>query len=254
MVAKVFSIASTKGGVGKTFLTVNLGAALRYYLGKEVLVIDANISAPNLALNLGIVNPSISLQDVINNEEKGIKLIDAIEKTKYLDLIASRIGQEVNNKKFNLKDKLEELREIYDYILIDTSPNMNWETKMAFDASDSIILVSNPDTFSISNLISLIKNIEKENYTIEGIVLNRVLGKDFEIKSNEVEELTKIKVLQEIPFSVKVFESLAFTEPVVYYKPHSKVSRAVRSLAEKVSGEKYKGTLFEKVLEILFGW
>jgi len=254
MVAKVISIASTKGGVGKTFLTVNLGAALKYYLNKEVLVIDANVSAPNLALNLGIVNPSISLQDVMNNNNKEIKLIDAVEKTKYLDLIASRIGQEVNNKNYNLKDELHELKEIYDFILIDTSPNMNWETKMALDASDTTILVSNPDTFSISNLISLIKNLEKDHYNIEGIVLNRVLGKDFEIKSYEVEELTKVKVLQEIPFSVKVFESLAFTEPVVYYKPYSKVSRAIRSLAEKVSGEKYKASFTEKILEFLFGW
>jgi len=254
MVAKVISIASTKGGVGKTFLTVNLGAALKYFFNKEVLVIDANISAPNLALNLGIVNPSISLQDVINNKGKEIKLVDAIEKTHYLDLIASRIGQEVNNKNYNLKEELNELKRIYDYILLDTSPNMNWETKMALDAADTVILVSNPDTFSISNLISLIKNLEKENYGIEGIVLNRVLGRDFEIKSDEVEELTKIKVLKEIPFSVKVFESLAFTEPIVYYKPHSKVSRAIRGLAEKISGEKYKSSLTEKILEFLFGW
>ncbi|HIQ51485.1 MAG TPA: MinD/ParA family protein [Nautiliaceae bacterium] len=254
MVAKVISVTSTKGGVGKTFLTVNLGAALKYYFNKEVLIIDANISAPNLALNLGIVNPSISFQDVINNKNKEIRLGDSIEKTKYIDLIASRIGQEVSNKNYNLKEELTELKKIYDFILLDTSPNMNWETKMALDASDTVILVSNPDTFSISNLISLIKNLEKENYNIEGIVLNRVLGKDFEIKSHEVEELTKINVLQEIPFSVKVFESLAFTEPIVYYKPYSKVSRSIRSLAEKISGERYKSSLTEKILEFLFGW
>jgi MinD-like ATPase involved in chromosome partitioning or flagellar assembly len=254
MTAKVFAIASTKGGVGKTFISANLAAALKKFLNKEVLVIDGNISAPNLALNVGIINPSISFQDVINDKNKKLSLADAVEKTKYFDLIAARIGQEVENKNFDLKNALNELKEVYDYIIIDTSPNMNWETKMAFDASDSIILVSNPDTFSISNLVSLIKNLEREKYPIEGIVLNRVLGKDFEIKKHEVEELTKLKVLQEVPFSVKVFEALAFTEPIIYYKPYSKVSRALRSLAEKLTGEKYRLSLSERILEALFGW
>ena len=254
MTAKVIAIASTKGGVGKTFTSANLAAALKRFFNKEVLVIDANLSAPNLALNVGIVNPTISFQDVINDKEKKLTLADAIEKTKYFDLIAARIGQEVENKNFDLKNALEELKEVYDFIIIDTSPNMNWETKMAFDASDSIILVSNPDSFSISNLVSLIKNLEKEKRPIEGIILNRVLGKDFEIKKHEVEELTKIKVLEEIPFSIKVFEALAFTEPVVYYKPYSKVSRALRALGERLTGEKYKANFSERVLELIFGW
>jgi MinD-like ATPase involved in chromosome partitioning or flagellar assembly len=250
---KVLAIASTKGGVGKTFVSVNLAAALKRFLGKEVLVIDGNISAPNLALNIGIVNPSISIQDVINNEN--LSLEHAIEKTRFFDLIAGRVGQEVNTKEFDLKKALEPLKDIYDYIIIDTSPNMNWETKMALDAADEIILVSNPDYFSISNLMALIGKIKKEekDNKLKGIILNRVLGQAFEIKKEEIEDISKLPVLAQIPFSISVLEALAFTEPVVYYKPYSKPSRALKKLGEKITGEKIERNFLEKLLEVIFG-
>ncbi len=251
--AKILAIASTKGGVGKTFVSVNLAAALKKFLGKEVLVVDGNISAPNLALNIGIVNPSISIQDVITNKE--LSMEHAIEKTRFFDLIAGRVGQEVDTKEFDLRKALEPLKDIYDFIIIDTSPNMNWETKMALDAADEVILVSNPDYFSISNLMTLIGKIKREEKAekIKGIVLNRVLGQPFEIKKEEVEDISKLPVLAQVPFSISVLEALAFTEPVVYYKPYSKPSRAIKRLAETISGEKAERNFLERLLELIFG-
>ncbi len=252
--SKILAIASTKGGVGKTFVAVNLAATLKKFFGKEVLVIDGNISAPNLALNIGIVNPSISIQDVINN--KDLNLEHAIEKTRFFDLIGGRVGQEVENKEFDLKEALGNLKNIYDYIIIDTSPNMNWETKMALDSADEIILVSNPDYFSVSNLMSLLGRIKKEEKEekLKGIVLNRILGQPFEIKKDEVEEISRLPVIGQIPFSIAVLEALAFTEPVVFYKPYSKASRAMKRLGENITGEKIKRNFFEKILEIIINF
>lgn len=62
---KVIGVISIKGGVGKTTVVSNLGATLAYEFGKKVLVIDANFSAANLGLHLGIVDPEITIHDVL---------------------------------------------------------------------------------------------------------------------------------------------------------------------------------------------
>ena len=110
---KVFGIVSLKGGVGKTTVVANLGAALALEYGKKVLIVDANFSTPHLGLHVGLVNPEHSLHKIMEDDYSiyegiyhhalGFHIIPGMLAPEGLDY-------------HKLKEKIEPLREIYDYI------------------------------------------------------------------------------------------------------------------------------------------
>ena len=130
---KIIGIIAIKGGVGKTTSVANLGAILAKEFKKNVLLVDANFSAPNLGLHFGITNPKKTLHDVLL---KRANLADAI--VKHSDnlhiLPSSFLSKKVNP--FRLKGYLNLIKENYDIVLIDSSPALNEEMLSTMIASD----------------------------------------------------------------------------------------------------------------------
>ena len=131
--SKVIGIIAIKGGVGKTSCSANLGAALAYEFNKRVLLVDANFSAPNLALHFGLADPEATLHDTLSNKAN---IGDAIyEYDKNLHIIpGSMLNEKINP--FKLREKLHKLKDLYDVIIIDSSPNLNNEILATMLASD----------------------------------------------------------------------------------------------------------------------
>tara|TARA_Y100000034_G_scaffold127798_1_gene181279 strand:- start:1949 stop:2296 length:348 start_codon:yes stop_codon:yes gene_type:complete len=113
---KTVGVIAIKGGVGKTTTTVNIGASLANDFGKKVLIVDGNYSAPNLGLHIGVVKPKKTLHDVLSGK---LPIKNAIhthdEGFDYLpsNLIHKKIDV------YKLKQKLSEVRNDYDVILVD---------------------------------------------------------------------------------------------------------------------------------------
>lgn len=235
--AKVLGIIALKGGVGKTSVTANLGAAISGEFNKKVLIVDANFSTPHLGLHLGIVNPKFSLNSVLNDE---YPIYEAIYQHPLgFHVIPGSISQRPINP-LVLKEKLEPLRDIYDVILIDSSPSLNDEMYATMAASDDLIVVSSPDYPTLSATLQAVKLAKSKKAPIKGIVINKVRRKRFELSARDIAKASEIDVLATLPDDVNVLAALAEMQPVISFKPNRDVSIAFKKLAASLIGERYK--------------
>lgn len=237
MGGKVVGIISLKGGVGKTSSVSNLGACLARDFHKKVLIVDANFSAPNLALHIGLIDPKITIHDVLLNKAK-------VEDSIYKDdsgfhiIPGSFLSRKVNP--FRLKEKLNPLRECYDIILIDSSPNLNDEMIATMIASDELLVMTSPDYPTLSTTLRAIRLATQKNVPIKGLVVNRSRGKNFELNVKDIESAAQVPVLCVLPEDLSIPESIFHTTPASIYKPNSKASIEYKKLAGLLIGEKYE--------------
>lgn len=246
---RIIGIISLKGGVGKTSSVANLGAALATEFNKKVLAIDANFTAPNLALHLGLINPKITIHDVlmdkayINNaiyqHDAGFHLIPG-----------AYLSKKVNP--FKLKHKINYLKDYYDIILIDSSPNLNEEILATMVASDELLVVTSPDYPTLSATLRAIRIAKQKKTPITGLILSRVRNKKFELSIEDIEEAAQVPVLSILPDDISVLESIANTTPVALYKPKSNAAIEYKKLAASIIGQDYRDTRFLSKIKSIF--
>jgi septum site-determining protein MinD len=229
-------IFSLKGGVGKTTAVVSLGSAIASF-GKKVLLIDGNISSPNLGLHLEIVDPEFSLQDVL---EKKADPSQAIFKVGNLDVLPSSIFSSINANPLLLKEKIKALKRNYDYILIDSSPSLDNETLGAMIASDEILIVTTPDHPTLSTTLKAIKLAKQRGTPISGLILNKVHDKNFEISSTHIETTLEVPIMAVIPHDINFLRALSKFKSVVDFRPNSEATEEYKRLAATLIGEKYE--------------
>jgi septum site-determining protein MinD len=235
--SKVFSIIALKGGVGKTTLVANLGAALCDEYKKRVLIIDANFSTPHLGLHVGLINPEKNLHPALMDH---YPINEAIyEHPTGFHIIPGKLAPQLIDFS-SLRNKIESLKESYDYILIDSSPSLNHEMLAAMEASDEIIVVSSPDYPTLSSTLHAIRIARENGIQIKGLVLNKVRKKSFELKTKEISGASETNILVSIPDDVNVQSSLAKMSPVVINAPKSEASHSIKQLAGSLVGQKYK--------------
>jgi septum site-determining protein MinD len=229
-------IFSLKGGVGKTTAVVSLGSAIASF-GKKVLLVDGNISSPNLGLHLEIVDPEFSLQDVL---EKKANPSQAVQKLENFDVLPASIFRDYKANPFLMKEKLKHLKRSYDYILIDSSPSLDDETLGAMIASDEILVITTPDHPTLSTTLKALKLAKQRGTPISGIILNKVHNRNFEISPEHIEATLEIPIMAIIPHDINFLRALSNFTPSTEYKPHSPASEEYKKLAATLIGEKYQ--------------
>ncbi|MBU0460960.1 MAG: AAA family ATPase [Nanoarchaeota archaeon] len=238
---KIIGVISLKGGVGKTTTVTNLGALLANEFSKKVLVVDANFSAPNLGLHVGIVNPNKTIHDVLSDK---IPIYSAIRSHELgFDIIPASLNPKKINP-FKLKSKLESVRNNYDIILIDSSPTLNEEILTTMIASDHLLVVTSPDYPTLSCTTQAVRAAKKKGTPILGLVMNKVRNKRYELNISDVEDATGIPVLSVIPEDGVVLEALAECVPASIYKPNRDFSIEFKKLAGALVGESVEDTRF----------
>lgn len=246
---KIIGIISLKGGVGKTSSVANLGAVLASEFNKKVLVVDANFSAPNLGLHLGLVEPKATIHDVLLNRAS---VSDAIhEHSKGFHLLpGAYVSRKVNP--YRLKQKISHLKSSYDIILLDSSPNLNEEMMATMIASDELLVVSSPDYPTLSTTLRAVRLAKQRKTPITGIILNRVRNRKFELSLEDVQEAAQVPVLSVLPEDIKVPEAISNTIPVALYRPNAGSSIEYKKLAACLIGESYKDARLWPRLKSLF--
>ncbi len=239
-------IISIKGGVGKTSAVGAIGASLANDFGKKVLLVDANFSAPNLGLQLGLYNPEATLHHVIEGK---IELKDAIYETGYgFDVVAGS-SRYRNINPFKLSEKLRDAKKKYDVILIDSSPAMNEEILATIIASDELLMVTTPDHVTLNSTLRAIKLAKEKRTPIAGLILNKVHNKNFEVSMKDIETATGVNVLAVLPHEIEVLESLSKSMPSTLYK-NSASSKEYKKLAACLIGEDLKSGKWERFKSI----
>lgn len=238
---KIISIANQKGGVGKTTTTVNLGTILARK-GKKVLLIDADPQG-NATSGLGVEKEvEFSTYDALINETE---MQDTIQDTmiKNLKICPSNInlaGAEVElvsmmSREQRLKEKLDGIKDKFDFILIDCPPSLGLITLNAFTASDSVLIPVQCEYYALEglgqllNTINLVKKHLNKNLQIEGALLTM-----YDIRTNlsnqvvkEVKRYFDNKVYKSvIPRNVRLSEAPSYGMPITEYDPKSKGAKS----------------------------
>ena len=170
--AEIITVANRKGGVGKTTTTLNLAYSLKE-LGKKVLVIDLDPQA-NLTRCFDVENPEniktighLLMAELEEEENYSVKdyvisydEIDLIPSSIYLSATETQMRSETGSERI-LSEIIEQVREHYDYILIDTSPALNILTINALCASDSVLVTADTQMFAVVGINELLKTVQK---------------------------------------------------------------------------------------------
>ena len=232
---RIISVISGKGGVGKTTLVSNLGASLAKK-GKNVTVIDGNVTGANLGMHLGLPSADcypISLNEVLRNDAfitqamyrhpAGFTVIPA-----YLDEIALNYG--------GLKKCIKPLIGANDFILI-AAAGTDKEVEAAVESSDAVIIVTNPEHPAVANAVAAKKLAERKGKEVLGLVLNKVMREGHELTQESIESMTEMQVLATLHDHRKVREAIAQRTPLVIHAPKNRTAKAIVQLAGHLCGE-----------------
>ncbi|ABR55937.1 cell division ATPase MinD [Methanococcus aeolicus] len=231
----IITVASGKGGVGKTTTTANLGVALSK-IGKNVLIVDGDISMANLALIFGFEKKRPSLHEVLSEE---CEVGEAIYKhNSGVSVLPASLSIE-GYKKSDLDifpDAISEVADDYDYVLIDAPAGLNRDMAIHLAIADKVLIVLTPELFSIADGLKIKQSSEMAGTSIIGAILNRT-GRDYgEMKIDEIEMIVQEKIICAIPEDGNIRNSTLKRRSVIEYDPNTPASKAYMELALKITG------------------
>lgn len=230
-------IGSGKGGTGKSTTAINLGIALNNF-NKNVVIVDANLTTPNIGLYLGVPVVPITLHDVILNKKdindsvylhrSGTKVIPGSISLDNLTKIKPNL----------LKNKLRQIEGDVDFVIIDCSAGLGKESLAAIEASDEVLVVTNPELPAVTDALKTVKIAEEYGKNVLGIILARKKGK-IEMRPEAIERLVDKPIVGVVPEDIKIKEALIKQDAVINVYPKSESAIAYKRLAANLIGETY---------------
>lgn len=250
VVAKTIAIANQKGGVGKTTTSVNLSACLAAEK-KKVLLVDVDPQG-NATSGYGVDKSKIE-RSIYNVLVDGLPIKEAIQKTTFenLHILPATIelaGAEVElvsaiSRETKLKRAIDQIKENYDYVIIDCPPSLGLLTLNSLTAADSVLMPIQCEFYAlegVSQLMNTVKLVQQNlnsDLMLEGVLLTMY---DSRTKlsmqvAEEVKNHFQERVYQTvIPRNVRLSEAPSYGQPIIEYDPKSKGAEVYRALAKEV--------------------
>ncbi len=232
---RLISVASGKGGTGKTTTTANLSIALGK-MGYKVCAVDADLTMANLSLVMGIDDAYTTIHDVLAGRAD---INDAIYATTYENvyLIPAAIDWEhvIRADPRGLPGTIKKLKDAFDFVIIDCPAGLQMDAMNAMLSGEEVLLVTNPEISCITDTMKVGIVLKKAGLAVLGFVLNRYGRSDNDIPPDVAEEVMEVPLLEVIPEDPSVREATLEGIPVVEYKPNSEGAKAFMELAERIT-------------------
>ncbi|WP_181349716.1 septum site-determining protein MinD [Thalassobacillus sp. CUG 92003] len=234
-------ITSGKGGVGKTTTSANLGTALALQ-DKKVCLIDTDIGLRNLDVIMGLENRII--YDIIDVIQERCKTQQALIKDKRFDCLHLLPAAQTSDKSDLTTDGMErivdELKQDFDYIIIDCPAGIEQGFKNAVFGADQAIVVTTPEKSSVRDADRIIGLLEQENIEAPKLVINRIRNHMMQngdmLDVDEIVSILSIDLLGIVIDDEAVIKASNHGEPVAL-KPDTKAALAYRNIARRILGE-----------------
>lgn len=235
---RVISVCSGKGGVGKTTLVANLGLALAKF-GKDVTIVDANFTTPDLSFHFStpmgtptlhhVLAGEVDLKYAIHFHPSGMKMVPA-------SLALADARKVRQHTKFDkVVNELEG-----DFVLMDSQAGLGTDVTSVIQASDEVLVVTNPEWPAITDALKTILVARSYGAKVTGVVLNRVTNERVEPGLKGIEGVLDTKIIGVIPEDRHIRASIASRNPIVLSEPHSESAIAFKKLAADIAGIRYR--------------
>jgi chromosome partitioning protein len=250
ILGKILAVANQKGGVGKTTTSVNLGACLAY-IGEKVLLVDIDPQG-NATSGVGIDKAEVEqcIYDILVDD---LEASAVIQETKVENLYAipatiQLAGAEIElvptiSREVRLKRALDEVKDSFDYIIIDCPPSLGLLTLNSLTAADAVLIPVQCEYYALEGLslllytIRLVQMLLNHDLKIEGVLLT-MLDARTNLGIQVIDEVKKYfqdKVYRTIiPRNVRLSEAPSHGEPIIIYDPKSKGAEVYLDLAKEV--------------------
>jgi len=261
MAAKIVTISSGKGGVGKTTATANISVALAQ-LGQKVICIDSDIGLRNLDVVLGLENRIV--YDLVDVIEGRCRIRQAMIKDKRFEgLFLIPAAQTRDKSAVSPSDMIHlcnEIREETDWILIDSPAGIERGFKNAIAAAEEVLVITNPDVSAVRDADRIIGIIESEEKGPARLIINRLnpemIKRGEMLAAEDILELLAVDLIGIVPEDEKVLTSTNIGKPVVTNEK-SIAGQAFRNIARRLMGDdiplidlEYKDDIFHRISKV----
>ena len=251
--SKVIVITSGKGGVGKTTTAINLAAAMNHF-GEDVLVIDGNLSTPNIGIHLNAPEVPVNLNHVLRGKAEPFEAV--YEHESGMKIIPSSLS--IKELKRTNMDKLKKFKKdfgkVSENVIFDSAAGLGPEASSVIGLADELIIVTNPEMPAITDALKTVKFAEMLKKPVKGVIVTRVRKDDIELPAEVVKEMLEIPVLGMVPEDDEVKKSINTKNALVYTYPRGRAARAYKEIAARIldidyDSEKDKENVFERLLK-----
>jgi len=246
----IVAVCGGKGGCGKTTTSIALATALNNF-GKDVTLVDANLTSPSIGLHLGTSRSQVSIHDVILGDKHILEAVQSHHTgTKIIPGDLSRIYFREHHLN-RLKDKIQGLRGTTDFVILDSPAGHGLEARESMRAADKVIVITNPEIAAVVDALKTVRLAKQINKEILGIVIAKKEDKSYELTDSNIKELLGEKIIGIIPDDEKVKEARKRKESVILTHPNSDAAIAYKLLAANIIGKEYNEERREENISLI---
>jgi len=242
---RFINICSSKGGVGKTTTAINLCSAFRLF-NKDAVLVDCNLTAPNVGIYLGSPVVPVTLHHVLSGKNT---IHEAVYVHKNMKVVFG--GLFINDlykaRPEKLKHALLDLDGFADIILLDSPPGLGREAVTAMELADEVLIVTNPELPAVTDALKTARLAEHLRKHILGIVVTRSGRLDLSVRN--IEQMIEHPVIAIIPDDPCVKMSVVNKLQLVDTYPRSDAAVAYKKLAAALIGRHYEEEREKNLLE-----